>query len=65
MHRDFTYKISKDGRVHISWQGKPVVVLKGNKASKFLSQCEGKTGDDLQLVLCRFTGNFKRGNERQ
>jgi hypothetical protein len=62
---DFSFRARKDGTVRIQWRGRDVVTLAGVRAAKFMAQCEGKTGAELQLVMARFTGNFKRGNERR
>ncbi len=48
----------------ISWQGRDVVTLAGERARQFVVRAEGLGGDALQLLLARATGNFKRGNER-
>jgi predicted type IV restriction endonuclease len=61
----FDYQVSKDGKVFISWHNKQVVTLSGKQAQKFLAQIDALDGVDAQLVMARFTGNFKRGNERQ
>ena len=62
----FSYVTTKDGKVFISWEGKQVVTLKGPKAQRFLSQATAAVDDEqAQLVMARFTGNFKRGNERR
>ncbi len=64
MNDVFDYRATKDGKVFISWQGRPVTTLAGQKADLFLSRAEGLDGEDLQQVMARATGNFKRGNER-
>ncbi len=61
----FDYQITKSKKVLIYWYGKLVVTLAGPKAQKFLQQVEGADDDEAQLVMARFTGNFKRGNERE
>ena len=48
----------------IYWYNKLVVTLAGKQATKFLRQIDGLDGAEAQLVMARFTGNFKRGNER-
>jgi len=58
----FSYRISKDRKVFISWNGKPVTVLSGNKAESFVESVTG-AGEDAQLIMAKATGNFKRGNE--
>lgn len=60
----FQHRITKDGRVLVSWRGRHVVTLKGSRASSFVEAARGLGGDELQLLLARVTGNFKRGNER-
>ena len=61
----FDYTATKDGRVLITWYGKHVTTLKGEKARKFLAQVDGLDDRDAQLVMAKVTGNFKRGNERR
>ncbi|MCB9450184.1 MAG: hypothetical protein H6672_02025 [Anaerolineaceae bacterium] len=61
----FDYQVTKDERVFIYWYNKLVTTLAGEKAKKFLRQINGLADDDEQLVMARFTGNFKRGNERK
>ena len=60
----FTHRVTKDKKVLISYYGKPVVTLSGKKALAFITKAEGLSGKELQLVLAKVTGNFKRGNER-
>lgn len=60
----FDYQATKDGKVLIYWYNKLVVTLAGKQATKFLRQIDGLDGAEAQLVMARFTGNFKRGNER-
>lgn len=58
----FDYLVTKDNKVLIYWHNKLVVTLAGEKAKKFLRQINE---DNEQLIMARFTGNFKRGNERE
>ena len=60
----FTWAATKDGLVRISWQGRVVTTLAGERASRFLEQVEHADEEAEQLLLARVTGNFKRGNER-
>ena len=60
----FTYRISKDDKVFIYWHGKQVTILRGKEAQKFISKTNSLDGKELQLVMAKVTGNFKRGNER-
>ena len=60
----FAYQKGKDGKVFLFWEGKQVSLLKGKAASKFLTKVEGLSSFEVQLVLAKLTGNFKRGNEK-
>ena len=61
----FTYRITKDKKVFISWHGKLVTTLSGGKAERFMDDIEGVDGKEAQLIMAKVTGNFKRGNERR
>jgi hypothetical protein len=60
----FSFRSTKSGEVHISWQGKPVTTLRGGTAARFLGRARLLDDDGVQLLMARVTGNFKRGNER-
>ncbi len=60
----FDYQVTKDNKVMLYWYNKLVVTLSGTQAHKFLAQIDGADDLEAQLVMARFTGNFKRGNER-
>ncbi|MCL2201528.1 MAG: hypothetical protein FWB75_06145 [Oscillospiraceae bacterium] len=60
----FSYKITKDGKVFISCEGRQVTTLNGKNAEAFISKVAGLEGKAAQLVMAKVTGNFKRGNER-
>ncbi|MFS0671816.1 hypothetical protein [Ornithinibacillus sp. 179-J 7C1 HS] len=61
----FSYRISKDNTVFITYFGKQVKILKGKEATKFLSKINAVNNiKEEQLVMAKVTGNFKRGNER-
>ena len=60
----FTYRITKDKKVFISYEGKQVTTLSGAKAEKFIADIEVADGKDAQLIMAKITGNFKRGNEK-
>lgn len=60
----FSYRVSKDQKVFIAWQGKPVMTLKGKDAERFLAKIAGADPKNAQLVMAKITGNFKHGNER-
>jgi hypothetical protein len=56
----FAYANDHNGEVVITHHGKRAVVLRGSRAAQFLAQ----VNDDPQNVMARWTGNYKRGNER-
>ncbi|MGZ8687808.1 MAG: hypothetical protein ACXWZP_05205 [Gaiellaceae bacterium] len=58
----FSYTAAKDDAVRISWNGRVVTTLRGDRARRFLDEVE--QGGDEQLAMAKATGNFKRGNER-
>ncbi len=60
----FSYRTTKDGRVLISWEGRVVTTLKGERARRFVASVGVANDDGSQLLMARATGNFKRGNER-
>jgi hypothetical protein len=59
----FSYRASND-KVFLFWQGKQVMILKGQQAQKFLARIDGLEGKAAQLAMAKITGNFKHGNER-
>jgi len=66
MHEEtelFNYRVTKDQKVLIYWDNRLVMTLANEKARKFLRQIDDADAD-LQFIIARFTGNFKRGNER-
>jgi len=60
----FSYRTTKDGKVFISYYGKHVTTLTGEKAKRFISAVNGADDKAAQLVMAKATGNFKHGNER-
>ncbi|MEV7615380.1 hypothetical protein [Streptomyces sp. NPDC089799] len=57
----FTYEQRGDGTVVITHRGRAAATLRGDRAARFLA--EVGSGDD-QLVMARWTGAYKFGNER-
>lgn len=57
----FDFDVRHDGTVVISHHGRRATVLRGARAEEFLVEVD----DDPQGVMARWTGNYKRGNERQ
>ncbi|MED4755114.1 hypothetical protein [Brevibacillus choshinensis] len=62
----FSYRVTKNNTVFLDYQGKQVRVLNGKEAERFLEKIKSVKGDEkeVQLILAKVTGNFKRGNER-
>ncbi|MCX4388750.1 hypothetical protein OG777_17675 [Micromonospora peucetia] len=56
----FAYVERSDGTVAITHHGRVAGTLRGGRAAEFLAE----VGDDPQLVMARWTGNYRRGNER-
>ena len=61
----FSYRITKDQKVLISYEGKPVRTLSGSNAKSLIAKIQGANGQSIQLMLAKATGNFKRGNEKE
>jgi len=60
----FSYKITKDKKVFIYWNGKQVSILKENESEKFLTKIQNANLKESQLIMAKITGNFKHGNEK-
>ncbi|MDD4296203.1 MAG: hypothetical protein PHC69_04505 [Ruminiclostridium sp.] len=60
----FSFKISKDNKVFIFWNGKQVAILKEKEKDKFLARIENAGLKETQLIMAKVTGNFKHGNEK-
>lgn len=60
----FSYRITKDRTVFISWYGKQVTTLSGGKAEAFIANIEDAEGKAAQLLMAKATGHFKHGNEK-
>ena len=57
----FAYDVQRGGDVVITHHGKRATVLRGARAAEFVDEVEA---GDAQQVMARWTGNYKRGNER-
>jgi hypothetical protein len=60
----FDYQITKRGVIRIFWEGRCVMTLGGKRGRKLASDLVDADEDQVQYLLQRVTGNFKRGNER-
>ena len=61
----FTFRQRRDGTVAIFWRRVPATVLTGKLAENFLAVSSDCSGQELQLLMAKATGNFKRGNEKR
>ncbi|MEU8620822.1 hypothetical protein [Streptomyces sp. NPDC048623] len=59
--RGFSFEQRADGTVVVTHHGRAAATLRGARAQKFLA--EAGAGDP-QLVMARWTGSYKFGNER-
>jgi hypothetical protein len=57
----FDYHVRADGSVLITHRGRTATTVRGARAAAFLAEAER---DDPQEVMARWTGNYRRGNER-
>ncbi|WP_407839751.1 hypothetical protein ACE1OC_30800 [Streptomyces sp. DSM 116496] len=57
----FSYEQRGDQSVVITHQGRSAATLRGGRAAAFLAEVEA---GDAQLVMARWTGSYKFGNER-
>lgn len=62
----FTYQTTKKGTVVIYFNGKQIKIIKDSEAENLLRKIKEVEGNvtEVQLLLAKITGNFKRGNER-
>lgn len=61
----FTFEARANGDVAIFHRYRLATLLRGRAAQTFLAQAETLNDADLQQVMARLTGNYKRGNERK
>lgn len=60
----FDYQITKGDVVRIFREGRCVMTLGGARGARLAAELEGADDEQIQHLLQRATGNFKRGNER-
>ena len=58
----FSFTRRKNGDVVISHHGRVATIVRGRQADAFVKKVESGDGQEL---MARFTGNYKRGNERR
>jgi hypothetical protein len=65
----FDHQVTQDGRVRVARGGRVVVTVAGAAADRLVvalerAQAEGDE-HQVQLLLARATGNYRRGNEKR
>ena len=58
--RGFDYLSRPHGTVVILHHGRVATTLRGGRAAEFLAE----VSDNPRLIMARWTGNYRRGNER-
>lgn len=61
----FSYKVTKDNKLHISYNGKMIMIIKDKRADDLINKLMSANSFEQQLILAKATGNFKHGNERR
>ncbi|MDQ1144067.1 hypothetical protein QE429_000894 [Bacillus sp. SORGH_AS 510] len=67
MEEPFSYKITKKGTVIIYFENKQIKIIKDKEAERLITKINEAEGNitEVQLLLAKITGNFKRGNEKE
>ena len=60
----FSYQSTADGRVRIFHHDRLATTLAWAAASRFLEKARTTGAEELQLLMAKATGNYKRGNEK-
>ncbi|MDQ3399000.1 MAG: hypothetical protein M3511_14770 [Deinococcota bacterium] len=60
----FAYTLHKDDVVRVFWEGRCILTLGGARGRKCAADLSAANSEEVQALLARVTGNFKRGNER-
>ncbi|AOT57271.1 hypothetical protein A4G23_00057 [Streptomyces rubrolavendulae] len=58
----FSWTQRADGTVLITHRHRPAATLRGARAARFLAEVDA---GDAQLVMARWTGSYRFGNERR
>ncbi|WP_369901916.1 hypothetical protein [Bacillus manliponensis] len=64
--KPFAYQITKKGTVVIHYGGKQIKIVKDREAERLIARIQEVEDNiiEVQLLLAKITGNFKRGNEK-
>ncbi len=60
----FSCKIINSDKVFVYRNNKQIMIIKNKEAVKLQSKLLNKSEQQIQLILAKITGNYKRGNER-
>ena len=60
----FEYTRRGDGEVALRHRGRAAGTLRGPVAEQFLAEIADADPDQAQHIMARYTGNYRRGNER-
>jgi hypothetical protein len=62
----FAYQTTKKGAVVIYYKGKQIKIIKDSEAEALIARILEVEDSitEVQLLLAKITGNFKRGNEK-
>lgn len=60
----FGWTVRSDGSVAVSRGASTVTVVRGARAAELVAALEGASPAQAQQLLARWTGNYRRGNER-
>jgi len=61
---DFSHQFTKNGKTLIFYKKKQIMILSPKKTTELKRKLLGKSADEVNMILAKLTGNFKRGNER-
>jgi hypothetical protein len=60
----FSFSVRKSGEVEVLHHGRQAALLRAGNAVRFLAKAQGANDQELQHLMARVTGNYKRGNEK-
>ena len=60
----FDYRVTKQGGVMVSRGGRVVLTVGGSDAARLVLALQRADDSQVQHLLARATGNYRRGNER-
>jgi hypothetical protein len=61
----FDFRVTGSGQVRVSRGGREVVVVGGRDAERLAARLASAGPDQVQHLLARATGSYRRGNERR